>query len=180
MLIKSNIRYYCYKSFYKGHSFSTISNNNNDNWLLQFDGGSRGNPGIGGAGAVLFLLENIKETSIYEIKKNEKWSGYFYLGDNITNNVAEYKGLLEGLKQALVFNAKYINIEGDSQLIINQLNGIYQVKDLKLKPLYKEATNIIEKFTKWECRYIPRELNGRADSLSNLAMDTQTTKDEKK
>ena len=163
---------------YVRYNSSTTKDCKRENWLLQFDGGSRGNPGIGGAGAVIYLLEDINEnknSSIYEMKKSEKWSGCFYLGDDITNNVAEYNGLIEGLKQALTFNIKYISIEGDSQLIINQLNGIYQVKNFKLKLLHDEATDMIKKFTKWECRYIPRELNRRADSLSNLAMDTQTT-----
>src|SRR4051812_29586613 len=63
-------------------------------WLLHFDGGSRGNPGVAGAGAVLSVTDANYET-------NEIWSGQFYLGKNVTNNVAEYHGILEGLKQCV-------------------------------------------------------------------------------
>ena len=115
--------------------FSATKEFKRENWLLQFDGGSRGNPGIAGAGAVLYTLDGDgSENSI--IKKTEKWAGYFYIG-NSTNNVAEYMGLIEGLKQAIVLDIKYIEIEGDSQLVICQLNGIYKVKHSNLIPLYK-------------------------------------------
>jgi len=121
--------------------FSNTKDCKRENWLLQFDGGSRGNPGTAGAGAVLYTLDDDdndnddgNENNVK--KRTEKWAGYFYIG-NTTNNVAEYMGLIEGLKQAMVLDIKYIEIEGDSQLVISQLNGIYRVKHSNLIPLYK-------------------------------------------
>lgn len=123
--IRCNHRYHNHYRYFK-----TI-NNENGNWLLQFDGGSRGlcEPRIAGAGAVLYAIED-------DIKRIEKWTGYFFIG-NATNNVAEYIALIEGIKQAIHFDIKNITIEGDSQLVISQLNGIYKVKHSNLIPLYK-------------------------------------------
>ena len=119
---------------YVRYSSSNTQECKRENWLLQFDGGSRGNPGTAGAGAVLYTLHDDGVENV--IKKREKWAGYFYIG-NTTNNVAEYMGLIEGLKQAIVLDIKYIEIEGDSLLVISQLNGIYKVKHSNLIPLYK-------------------------------------------
>jgi ribonuclease HI len=124
-----------YVSYVRYSSSSNSKDCKRENWLLQFDGGSRGNPGTAGAGAVLYTLHGDGDENNV-IKKTEKWAGYFYIG-NTTNNVAEYMGLIEGLKQAIVLDIKYIEIEGDSQLVISQLNGIYRVKHSNLIPLYK-------------------------------------------
>ena len=130
IVMSNHCRYVRYSS-----SSSSTKDCKRENWLLQFDGGSRGNPGTAGAGAVLYTLDDDDDENIV-IKKTEKWAGYFYIG-NSTNNVAEYMGLIEGLKQAIVLDIKYIEIEGDSQLVISQLNGIYRVKHSNLIPLYK-------------------------------------------
>jgi ribonuclease HI len=104
--------------FFTSTRYSSSSNTKDckrENWLLQFDGGSRGNPGTAGAGAVLYTLHDDGDENNV-IKKTEKWAGYFYIG-NTTNNVAEYMGLIEGLKQAIVLDIKYIEFEGDSHLV---------------------------------------------------------------
>ena len=120
---------------YVRYNSSTTKDCKRENWLLQFDGGSRGNPGTAGAGAVLYTVDNDGDENNV-IGKTEKWAGYFYIG-NSTNNVAEYMGLIEGLRQAIVLDIKNIEIEGDSQLVISQLNGTYRVKHPNLIPLYK-------------------------------------------
>lgn len=98
------------------HQSSLSAINSHKEYILKFDGGSRGNPGVGGAGAVLYCREK-------GIMK-EIWSGYSYLGDQgITNNEAEYKSLILGLQQAVSMQCKNLLIEGDSQLIIRQMQG---------------------------------------------------------
>lgn len=86
-------------------------------WKLQFDGGSRGNPGVGGAGAVLYK------------NNQEEWSKTFYLGDNVTNNQAEYRGLIGGLKHVSTLDLPNLLVEGDSNLVINQVSGTWSVKN---------------------------------------------------
>lgn len=133
-------------------------------YLLQFDGGSRGNPGSGGSGAVLY--ENQKEI----------WNGYFYLGAHgITNNVAEYWGLVHGLRQCTELGLKNITVQGDSELILRQIQGIYQVKNVVLKELYFRAIDLMKSIPDVTIQHIPREQNKRADFLSNMAMDLKTS-----
>ena len=83
-------------------------------YLLKFDGCSKGNPGLAGAGAV-----------IYHDNK-EIWYDSFFVGEKFTNNHAEYAGLILGLQQAKDMEIKSLRIEGDSQLVINQMKGIYK------------------------------------------------------
>ena len=134
-------------------------------YLLQFDGGSRGNPGLGGSGAVLYIKNSSEEIQ-------ELWSTAAFIGaSGVTNNVAEYCGLLEGLKQAVQMEVKYLEIEGDSQLVINQLRGEYKVKNKRLLTLYDTAKDLMKQIPYIKLNHIPRELNKRADQLSNAAMD---------
>jgi ribonuclease HI len=138
------------------------------NYTLQFDGGSRGNPGTGGSGAVIY--EGIPSYG------KEIWCGYFYLGSNISNNQAEYLGLIEGLRQAALMNIESLNVEGDSELIIKQVTGVYKVRNATLIKLNQEVKNIVKSFPKGTIlnyNHIPRSMNGRADLLGNIAMDTK-------
>lgn len=137
-------------------------------WLLRFDGGSRGNPGLGGAGAVIYVKEDGKEPQ-------EVWHGYFFGGNPITNNQAEYKGLIEGLKQSKELKLQSLEVQGDSLLIIRQLQGIYRVRREHLIPLHFEAQRMLLRIPVKSYQHIPREENGRADELSNIAMDTQSS-----
>lgn len=151
-------------------SVSIADHRGNDKWVLQFDGGSRGNPGLGGSGAVLFLNASGILTEV--------WNCYNFLGEKkITNNVAEYSGLLSGVKIIVKLNIQSVEIQGDSQLVIRQLQGQYQVKSDNLKPYYKQATKLLKKIRRKTFKYIPRELNARADYLSNQAMDSRKSKD---
>ena len=128
-------------------------------YKLMFDGCSRGNPGLAGAGAV-----------IYHFGK-EVWSGDFFVGENFTNNHAEYAGLILGLQQAKAFGINNIKVEGDSMLVINQMKGIYKCKSANLIELYDKAKELEGSFENIEFDHILRNKNKRADQLSNIAVD---------
>ena len=127
--------------------------------ILEADGGSRGNPGPSGAGAVLL---NSNGEVVCQMKK--------FLG-RTTNNVAEYQGLLMGLGAALQAGAERLEVRLDSELLVKQLNGAYQVRSPHLKPLYEQARRLLAGFAYAEVKHIPRERNSLADALANQAMD---------
>lgn len=130
-------------------------------YTLNFDGCSKGNPGRGGAGAVIYKDEK------------EIWSGATFVGANVTNNYAEYSGLILGLKTALEMKIKNLDVRGDSDLVIKQMKKIYKVKSPNIYPLYLEATNIAKIFDKIEFTHVYRENNKRADELSNDGLDLE-------
>ena len=127
-------------------------------YKLNFDGCSKGNPGLAGAGAV-----------IYNFGK-EYWSNYFFVGEKFTNNHAEYAGLILGLQQAKEFGIKNLTIEGDSLLVINQMKGVYKCNSSNLIELYQRAKDLESEFEKINYVHVLRNLNKRADELSNLAI----------
>jgi ribonuclease HI len=126
---------------------------------LYFDGCSKGNPGKGGAGAVIYH------------NKEEIWSNYAFLGDSVTNNYAEYQGLLMGLNAALNLNIKNLAVYGDSKLVINQLNGTFQVKSGNLVECYNNAALIKHKLNYVTFKHVYRTENKRADKLANLGVE---------
>ena len=126
---------------------------------LHSDGGSRGNPGPAGAGAVL-----------YDDQGQEVAALSRYLG-RTTNNEAEYQALLMGLKRAQELGAQRLTVKMDSELIVRQLEGKYRVKAPGLKPLYAEAKRLLQGFASVTIQHIRREFNKRADELANQAMD---------
>jgi ribonuclease HI len=130
------------------------------------DGGSRGNPGPAGIGAVIFddAGECLGEVSEY-------------IG-RATNNVAEYKSLIEGMKKALELNISEIEILMDSQLVVRQVLGEYRVKNEGLKPLWKEACVLFKKFDKADIKHTRRENNVDADRLVNQALDASVGLDD--
>lgn len=132
-------------------------------YLLRFDGGSRGNPGLAGAGMVLYNPDNNEEI----------WCGWKFLEEKATNNEAEYTGLLVGLQCAQSLGIKKLLVEGDSELIVKQLHGIYQVKAEGLQVLNSACKKIIDSFEFFRVSHIPRAENKRADELANQAMDTR-------
>ena len=136
-------------------------------YVLRFDGGSRGNPGRCGCGAVIYL--NGKEIG----------STYLYLGLNQTNNYAEYNGLIVGLKLALEMGIKKILVEGDSLLVINQLTNKFKCNSQNLTSLYMEVSELSGEFEKIEFHHILRHQNKRADELANKAMDEGNYTDQK-
>ena len=132
-------------------------------WSLYFDGGSRGNPGVSGAGAVLLC------------DGKEVWWGAQFLGTDKTNNFAEYSGLILGLHEASRLNIKNLVVYGDSNLVVEQIKGNYKVKSDSLRHLYNEAVDFISNIPDFKISHIPREQNQRADFLSNQAMDSLTS-----
>ena len=139
--------------------FPEIMNESIENtYVLKFDGCSKGNPGLAGAGAVIYY-NNV-----------ELWSSSKFIGNNITNNQAEYHGLILGLQTAIKQNIPLIKVYGDSQLIIKQMNGEYTVKSPLLLPLHQEAKMLEPFFVSITYDHIYRIENTRADELSNLAI----------
>jgi len=127
--------------------------------ILNADGGARGNPGPAGCGAVLRLPDG---QVVAELKE--------YLGET-TNNVAEYRGLLLGLRAAQERGASELEVRLDSELIVRQLNGQYKVKSPHLQPLYQEARKLLAGFRAARVKHVRREQNREADLLANQAMD---------
>jgi ribonuclease HI len=130
-----------------------------DNYLLKFDGCSKGNPGLSGCGIAIYKND-------IEIFADSK-----YLGDNKTNNQAEYCGLILGLKCCSNLNIKKLKVEGDSLLVISQMNKKYKVNSPLLLPLYEIANKLVSNFDKVEFSHIYRTNNKRADALSNSALN---------
>lgn len=126
---------------------------------LYTDGAARGNPGPAGAGAVIVNPDG------HVVAKIGK-----FLGDS-TNNVAEYMGLILGLKRAKAMGIRELEVLSDSELLVKQLHGDYAVKAEHLRPLHAEAQALIEGFSSIEVRHIPREENAQADAMSNRAID---------
>lgn len=141
-------------------------------YLMQFDGGSRGNPGAGGAGAVLWQCQ---DDAGGEEVRTVLWCGYFDI-KSCTNNEAEYMGLIQGLKAAFFLGVEELYVEGDSMLVIKQLQGEYKVKSDTLMSFYEEARKLSGNFRELNLRHIDRESNGAADALANQAMDTASSR----
>jgi ribonuclease HI len=125
------------------------------------DGAARGNPGPAGAGAVLFdpeghVLERLGRS----------------LGRQ-TNNVAEYMALLLGLRRAAELGAEELEVVADSELMIRQLSGRYQVRSPALRRLHEEAMALLKGFRKVKLIHVPRAQNAEADEMSNRAIDEQ-------
>ena len=125
------------------------------NFIMNFDGCSKGNPGISGAGAVIYN------------NNTEICSASIFVGENETNNYAEYKGLILGLQKAIELNIKQLLVIGDSQLIINQMEGLYKCLSPNLIELYEESKKLEQNFDKIIYKHVLRKLNKRADFLSN-------------
>jgi ribonuclease HI len=128
------------------------------------DGACRGNPGNGGAGAVL-VGENGEVVS----------TAKRFLG-HCTNNIAEYQALILGLGEALGCGATAISIYLDSELIVRQIQGIYRVKNPTLKPLMADVRALLDRFDTWQVAHVPRSENAVADKLANEAIDDTLSK----
>lgn len=127
--------------------------------VLYSDGGSRGNPGPAGIG---FTLQTQSKEKIFE------------LGSPIgiaTNNVAEYKALLQGISKAIELGYDELDVFIDSQLIEKQIKGEYKVKSQDLLPYYKSLIEIIKSLKCFQISHVKREFNKRADALVNEALD---------
>ena len=122
-----------------------------DIYEMYFDGCSKGNPGLSGAGAVIYK------------NGQEIWSNSYFVSNNATNNVAEYFGLIRGLKRAIKMNIRCLIVKGDSLLIIKQMTGKYKVKSESMIELYNIAKKIEEEFENISYEHVYRKYNKRAE-----------------
>ncbi|MCX8033462.1 MAG: Nif3-like dinuclear metal center hexameric protein [Thermoleophilia bacterium] len=123
------------------------------------DGGSRGNPGLAAIGVWM------EDSSGRPVEARAEVIGV------TTNNVAEYKALLAALELAEKRGASELEVHSDSELLVKQLRGEYQVKSELLRPLYDEAVRRIRRLARFAITHVSREQNGRADALVNKALD---------
>jgi ribonuclease HI len=129
-------------------------------FIINTDGGARGNPGPAGIGVVISDAETGQI-----VEEHAK-----YLGET-TNNQAEYQAVILGLKRALHHGASEVEVVSDSELLIKQANGEYRVKNPDLAQRYLEMKNLCTQIGRCKFRHVRREQNKRADFLSNVAMD---------
>jgi ribonuclease HI len=127
-------------------------------FTVNVDGGARGNPGPAAIGVVLRadgeVLEEVGET----------------IGE-ATNNVAEYRALLRGIELAAARGASELELIGDSELVVRQVEGRYKVKNACMKELHEEVKQALRGFDSWSIRHVRRGENADADRLVNQALD---------
>jgi broad specificity phosphatase PhoE/ribonuclease HI len=128
--------------------------------IVEADGGSRGNPGPAGYGAVVWTADH--NTVLAERKQA--------IG-HATNNVAEYSGLIAGLEEAADLGASEVDVNMDSKLVVEQMSGRWKVKHPDMAPLHQQATALSTRFDRVTYTWIPRAKNSHADLLANEAMD---------
>ena len=129
-------------------------------YILFCDGASRGNPGPGSYGYVIFQSDTVVA------------EGKAKLG-NVTNNFAEYQALISGLAHCQKLGADAVVVKSDSQLLVRQLNGQYKVRSPQIRPLFDQAKKLVDDFNRIEILHIPREENSHADALANEALDSK-------
>ncbi len=127
--------------------------------VAHIDGGARGNPGPAGFGV---LIEDERGRRVVELSE--------YLGRQ-TNNFAEYSGLIAALAYALEHGFKAMKVLSDSELLVRQINGIYKVRDPRLRELYDRAQTLVRQLDWFRVEHVRREQNREADRLANQAMD---------
>ncbi|MER5262391.1 bifunctional RNase H/acid phosphatase [Actinosynnema sp. NPDC002837] len=130
--------------------------------VVEADGGSRGNPGPAGYGAVVL------DESGAVLAERSAGLGV------VTNNVAEYQGLIAGLRAAAELGASEVAVRMDSKLVVEQMSGRWKVKHPSMQPLVAQAREVARAFDRVSYEWIPRERNQRADRLANRAMDEQS------
>ena len=130
------------------------------------DGGSRGNPGPSGIGYYIVGADG------REIKRGGEFLGMS------NSRLAEYYGLKEGIEQALELGLKRVNFKSDSLMMVNQLNGVYQVKNMDLMNVYTDVLGLLSKLESYSFTHVPREQNKEADAEVNRVIDEYTTRGE--
>lgn len=127
--------------------------------IVHVDGGARGNPGPAAAACVI------------SAPAGEILGEHSELLGAVTNNVAEYRALLLGLRHAQELGVTEVEVVNDSELIAKQINGQYKVKHASMRPLYLDALAALRGFERWSVRTVPRAQNVEADALVNAALD---------
>ncbi len=126
---------------------------------VNVDGGARGNPGPAAIGVV------VRDGDGEVLVERGETIG------RATNNVAEYKALLRGIAEAAELGADELELVGDSELVVRQIEGRYKVKDAGMKELHAEAKQALAEFDSWSIRHVKRAQNADADRLVNAALD---------
>ena len=128
------------------------------------DGAARGNPGPAGVGVV------IEDDQGLRLRGLHRWLGV------TTNNEAEYRALLEGLKAVKDWKPDRLEVYLDSKLVVEQVNGRYRIKAPELVPLHRQATELLREFPDVKVEHLERARNRGADALANMAIDANVTK----
>ncbi len=129
-------------------------------YTANIDGAARGNPGPAAYGVVIRRPDGAAHESLGK-----------YIG-RTTNNVAEYYALIAALDYAAASGIKRLRVYSDSQLIVNQIKGLYKVKHPDLRPLHERAKKQAASLESFTITYVPREQNRAADDLANVALDS--------
>jgi ribonuclease HI len=127
--------------------------------IVNVDGGARGNPGP----AAIAAVASSPEGELLEERRERIGLA--------TNNVAEYRALLLGIELADSYGASEVELVGDSELIVRQVNGEYRVKDAALRELNDRVQAALQGFDRWSIRHVRRDENAAADALVNAALD---------
>jgi ribonuclease HI len=130
-----------------------------DRLTVNVDGGARGNPGPAAIGVV------VRDASGEVLEERGERIG------EATNNVAEYKALLLGIELATALGARELELVGDSELVVRQVEGRYKVKDATLRELHAEVKRALAALDDWSIRHVRREHNAEADRLVNSVLD---------
>lgn len=125
---------------------------------VYFDGASRGNPGPAAIGWVIVTDGGIVTEGNQRIGRK-------------TNNQAEYEGLLKALEVAMDFGFAHVEVRSDSELLVKQVTGAWNVNDPQLREYRIRARELLDQFDDWTLSHVPREINDRADKLANEAFD---------
>jgi ribonuclease HI len=138
---------------------SDAKNTSEDTITIYTDGGSRGNPGPSAAG---FVILDYRQQVIAE--------GGEYLGVT-TNNQAEYQGVRLGLEKAVELQYNHVDFKIDSMLVVNQMKGLYKIKNRELWPVNERIRQLMKQFDKVTFSHVPREFNQLADGMVNKTLD---------
>ena len=133
--------------------------------VLRTDGAARGNPGPAAAGVVIERLNGsplVREA--------------IHLGE-LTNNQAEYRALILGLRAVSVYKPEAVRVYMDSELVVRQMTGEYHVNNAALCPLYDEAQALARALPRVTFAHVPRRRNAEADALANAALDEHARSD---
>lgn len=129
--------------------------------IIYSDGGSRGNPGPSASG---FVIKDMSDHTLFE--------GGKYLGVT-TNNQAEYQAVKLALEKAIEMGVRYVQFRMDSLLVVNQLSGVYQIKNRDLWPIHAAIKELMAKFKEISFTHVLREYNKEADAMVNKILDAQ-------
>ena len=135
--------------------------------MVYTDGSSRGNPGPSGVGYYIVAADGTV------LKRGGEFLGFS------TSRVAEYYGLKEGVEQALELGLKSVRFMSDSLMLVNQMNGIYRVKNQDLMPIYNDIWKLLNGLDSYSFEHVPRTRNIEADGEANRAIDESLKTDEK-